>query len=500
MQDESGFDGSTRSLPIATVVVDLDGTLVRTDTLHESVLKVVRSHPGAIVSAFMRLKQGRAAFKSALAQVATPDPTILPYDESVLAYLRARKDEGAKLILATAADRVIAEGAASHLGMFDHVIASANGRNLKGRAKLEAIRELVGEDDFAYIGDSRADLPIWSAAASAVVVGPLGSRLANELARNHSNVEFIERKPTGWRDLVRASRLYQWLKNVLVFLPLLTSLRFLEAEAIGYSLVAFFAFGCLASAGYIVNDLLDMEADRLHPRKRGRPFASGLIGAGKGTAFAAVLLTSGIAFAGFLGLTFLLVAAAYLCTTLGYSLVLKRYVFMDVLTLAFLYTVRVLGGAVAIAVQPSVWLLGFSALVFFSLALVKRVAELLVRKEQGAGSLKGRDYAVSDLPILIGFGTATAAASVVVYIIFASSVEQHGGFAQPALLWPGALVLLYWLARMWVKTIRNEMTDDPIVFTVKDRGSRLIVIMMAALFIAAAVDPVGVFGASYSRP
>lgn len=382
---------------------------------------------------------------------------------------------------------------ASYLGVFDHVIASSNSGNLKGRAKLEAIRSLLGDERFVYVGDSWADMPVWEMASTAVFVGAPGGRIARRLSGTRSGVERIESEESTWRDVLRAFRLYQWLKNVLVFLPLLTSLKFFEAEAIGYSLVAFFAFGCLASAGYIVNDLLDIEADRLHPRKRGRPFASGRIGAGKGIAFAAVLLTVGIVLAGFLGLTFLLVAASYLCTTLGYSLVLKRYVFMDVLTLAVLYTVRVLGGAVAIAVQPSVWLLGFSALVFFSLALVKRVAELLVRKEQGAGSLKGRDYDVSDMPILIGFGTATAAASVVVYIIFASSVEQHGGFSQPALLWPGALVLLYWLARMWVKTIRGEMTDDPIVFTVKDQGSRLIVIVMAALFVAAAFLPVGDF-------
>lgn len=470
-----------------TVVVDLDGTLVSTDTLHESILLAMRIAPSAGWRMLLWLMHGRSHFKHRVAQLAIPDASVLPYRESVIAYVRAKREAGHQVVLATAADRSIAMAVAAHLNLFDAIIASEPGINLKGEHKAKAIREHLGERSFSYIGDTVSDLPIWRDAGTAVVVSSGGSLLRQvRRMKGGAHVEVIRDDRRSWRDMARALRLYQWVKNFLIFVPLLTTLRFLDGDAVASATLAFVAFGLLASAGYVVNDLLDIESDRRHPRKSRRPFAAGRIGVMTGAAAACVLLTLGLVISTYLGLTFLAIAIAYLALTFGYSLLLKRYVFVDVITLSVLYTVRVLGGAAAIGDAPSVWLLGFSVFIFFGLALIKRVAELLVATESGIAVLKGRDYRTSDLPVLAAFGAAASGAAVVVYILFTSAVAHEGRFASPQLLWPGSLGLLYWQARMWVKTFRGEMTDDPIVFTVKDRGSRVVVALLIAIFLAAA--------------
>lgn len=466
------------------LVVDLDGTLTPTDTLVESLVKVVKESPLNLLRLPLWLLKGRAGFKDAIAAHARIAVEHLPYREPLLNYLREEKAKGRQIVLATAAHHSIADGVAKHLGLFDQVLATKAGHNLKGKAKLQAIQETVGEA-FVYAGDSQADLPIWKAAQVAVLVdvsAGMAERVRQEVR--------IEREFQGegaelssvW---LRALRAHQWLKNLLLFVPLLTTFSFTDISKLASMALAFLAFSFAASAAYIFNDLWDLENDRAHPRKRLRPFASAQLPILNGLAVAAgaLLLAFVLAFAVSTG--YFLMLLLYLVLTSAYSWVLKEYVLIDVLTLSLLYTLRILAGSVAVGVATSSWLLAFSVFIFLSLALVKRCAELVALGESGAAVVRGRDYRVTDLVVLWPLGVAAALSAVVVFGLFISAPETQGRYGTPQMLWLVAIGLIYWLARLWVKTSRGEMHDDPVVYAIKDRGSRVTVFGMIAVMLAA---------------
>lgn len=464
------------------LVVDLDGTLTPTDTLVESVIRLVRQSPLNLLRLPIWLFQGRAAFKEQVARHAKLATDILPYREPLLAYLRAEKDKGRRIVLATAAHHSIAQGVARHLGLFDTVLATDAQHNLKGRNKLAAIQSEVGPD-FVYAGDAKADLPIWEKARGAVLVG--ASRSVSASARQLTTIEQeFPREPAGLRVWAKTLRVHQWLKNVLLFVPLLTAFHFTDPGKLAIAALAFAAFSLAASATYIVNDLWDLESDRVHQRKRARPFASAKIPIFNGLVAAAVLLAVGLALAATLSPAFLLMLILYVCLTSAYSWVLKEYVLIDVIMLSLLYTLRILAGAVAIDVPTSSWLLAFSVFMFLSLALVKRCSELVALDQIGQPAPRGRDYRVTDLVVLWPLGMASAMSAVVVFGLFISTPDTQARYATPNLLWIVALGLIYWLARLWVKTARQEMHDDPVVYAIRDRGSRVTVIAMGLTLLA----------------
>jgi 4-hydroxybenzoate polyprenyltransferase/phosphoserine phosphatase len=465
----------------AVLVVDLDGTLTPADTLIESLVRAIKRSPLNLLRLPFWLLRGRARFKERVAERGGVSPGQLPYRESLLEYLREQKAKGRALILATAAHRSIAEAISVHLGLFDKVLATQAGRNLKGLAKLQAIREVVG-GAFVYAGDSRADIPIWRAAEAAVLVGV--SRRTASLVRRHVAIEReFPREDVGLASYLQALRVHQWLKNLLVFVPLLTAFSFFELEKLAVTVVAFLSFSFTASATYILNDLWDLEHDRAHPRKRLRPLASGKLSIPSGLVLAAGALAIGLATAFAVSTSYLLMVMIYLLLTSLYSWVLKSHVLMDVLMLSLLYTLRILAGAVAIGTATSSWLLAFSAFMFLSLALVKRCAELVSLSEAGPGAAHGRDYRTTDLAVLWPLGVGAALSSIVVFGLFLSAPETAQRYATPQLLWLSAVGLTYWLARLWVKTSRGEMHDDPVVYAIKDRGSRVAVlaVVVAAL-------------------
>jgi 4-hydroxybenzoate polyprenyltransferase/phosphoserine phosphatase len=471
------------SAAVAPLVVDLDGTLTRADTLVESAINVLKKAPWTLLRLPFWILRGRAALKEAVAFRATLAVEHLPYHQPLLAYLRAEKDKGRQILLATAAHRHIAEAVSEHLGLFDEVLATDGVHNLKGRAKLEAIQERVGRA-FVYAGDSRADLPIWQAAQGAVLVG-VSASLAN-IVRQGTRIEReFPRERVGPAVWLRALRIHQWLKNLLLFVPLFTSFAFVQMDKLGATAVAFLAFSLAASATYVANDLWDLDNDRAHPRKRLRPFAS-----------ATIPITGGIAVAGgFLALAFLLASEvsryfvltlfSYVLLTSAYSWKLKEYVLVDVLMLSVLYTVRIVAGSVAADVAVSSWLLAFSVFMFLSLALVKRCAELVALSHIDRTATRGRDYRVTDLAVLWPLGIGSALSSVVVFGLFIDAPQTKGHYATPSLLWLTALGLVYWLARLWIKTSRGEMHDDPVVYAVKDRGSLLTIFAMMLTMLAA---------------
>lgn len=465
------------------MVVDLDGTLTPTDTLVESLVKVVKQSPMNVLRLPIWMMKGRARFKERVAACAGIAPEHLPYRENLVDYLRAERAKGRHIVLATAAHHSIANGVAKHLGLFDRVLATESDRNLKGETKLQAIYETVGEP-FVYAGDSRADMTIWKVAEAAVLVNV--SRSVQKTVRQGIK---IEREFHGERShltvWLRALRVHQWLKNLLLFVPLLTAFSLTDIDKLATMVLAFLAFSLAASATYVVNDLWDLENDRAHPRKRQRPFASAQLPILHGLAVAAGALLLAFVLAFNVSMGFFLMLMLYLGLTSAYSWVFKEYVLIDVITLSLLYTLRILAGAVAVGIDVSSWLLAFSVFVFLSLALVKRCAELVSLGEIGGAATRGRDYRLTDLVVLWPLGVGAALSSVVVFGLFISAPETQGRYGTPQLLWLAAIGLIYWLARLWIKASRGEMHDDPVVYAIKDRGSRVTVLGMLAVMLAA---------------
>ncbi|TVO50944.1 UbiA family prenyltransferase [Denitromonas halophila] len=465
------------------LVVDLDGTLTPTDTLIESLIKLIKLSPLNFVWIALWLLKGKALFKEAVAGKVRIASEHLPYRQSLLNYLSEQKSGGRKIVLATAAHRSIALAVSEHLGLFDAVLATENSINLKGSAKLSAIQAHVG-DRFVYAGDSAADLPIWRAAESAILVS-----VSPSLAKNVRKIVAIEQEfpaDTGGITVwLRALRVHQWSKNLLLFVPLLTAFSFFDISKLSAVAVGFLSFSFAASATYIVNDLLDLDNDRSHPRKRLRPFASASIPISQGLCAAAVALTLSLAMALYVSAAFAQLLLLYLIITSAYSWILKEYVIIDVIVLSLLYTLRILAGSVGSGIPTSSWLLAFSVFIFLSLALVKRCAELIALEEMGKDATQGRDYRVTDLSVIWPLGVGAALCSVVIFGLFISDAATRARYATPDLLWLVAIGLIYWLTRLLIKTSRGEMYDDPIVYAVKDFGSRITVIGLITLMLTA---------------
>ncbi len=485
------MDGDDRSVPL---YVDLDGCLLRTDTLWESFAAALRADPLTALLALFALLQGRAALKQRLASVGRIDVASLPRHERFLGWLRTQRAAGRRLVLATAADAALAgQAAAATRGasggtLFDAVLSSDGRRNLKGPNKLAAIREHAGEAPFDYCGNGPEDVPIFARARRAIVVGASARVLA--AARRESTVLAVfdarEPWPARLRTWLRAMRPHQWLKNLLVLVPLITSFRVDEPAAFAEAALAFVSFSLAASSGYLLNDLLDLDADRRHPRKRARPFAAGELSVRSGFAVAALLFAVSLALAFAVGTTFVGWVLAYLAMTGAYSGFAKRIALLDVAALAGLYTVRVLAGGAAIGVTVSFWLLAFSVFLFFSLALVKRCAEIVAQLERDEATGSGRGYRTGDLPVLQALGIAASFAALVVLALYVQTPDVTERYASPQLLWLMLVGLLILLGRMWLSTARGEMDDDPLVYAIEDRASRWIVGALLVLFAAAA--------------
>ena len=447
--------------------VDLDGTLITTDTLWESVLGLFRRRPWVAVMLPLWLVGGRARFKRLVAENFLLDPASLPYRRDLLEALRESRQCGRKLVLATAADRKIAERVAQYLGLFDAVHATDGEQNLKATAKRDMLRAAYREG-FDYVGDSSADETIFEAATCGFLVG--ASAKAARAARRLKQVKVISRRPSLLRALLQELRPHQWAKNVLVMLPVLLAPKIPDVPTLAHGLLAMATFSFCASSGYVFNDLLDIEADRVHATKFQRPFASGALPVIAGPAlFVALLaLAFGPAFL-FLPGGFWLMLGLYFVGTLSYSLYLKRVLLLDVLVLAGLYTHRILSGGIATEVKVSTWLLGFSMFLFTSLAFAKRSVEL--RASTGDDQVKNRGYYRADLDVVAGMGTACGCIAALVFMLYVDSGAVRVTYREPALLWLVLPILLYWLGRIWLLAGRGQMQDDPVKFALKDRQS-----------------------------
>lgn len=489
---------SIASLENATLLplcVDLDGTLVKSDTLYDSALVLARQRPQDLLKLPGWLIQGKAALKFHLTAAVQLDVTHLPYNRELLQYLQQQHATGRPIYLATAADTALAQRVADHLQLFTAVLASDGTLNLAGNNKLAAFRQRFGDSDaFSYIGNALPDLPLLQHCQQPMVANPTaGLRAALRSARITPARAFNE-QASPLRAWAKALRLHQWAKNALIFLPLLLGHAWSRALVAGAT-VAFFSFGLCASATYIVNDLLDLESDRQHPRKRRRPFASGDLSALTGVAVAFLFLVTAAAmaiavphlisrispslrFVAPYHISFFGWLVVYLVTTLAYSLRLKRAVLVDVIVLSGLYTIRILAGSAATGIVISPWLAGFSIFFFLSLAFVKRFAELESLRERGGSSASGRGYHVADIEQLRSFGTASAYASVVVLTLYISNLAAAELYNHTNRLWLLVPVLLLWLSRLWLLASRGELDEDPVVYAITDKRSLLLGVLV----------------------
>jgi 4-hydroxybenzoate polyprenyltransferase/phosphoserine phosphatase len=473
-------------LSFLPLVVDLDGTVISTDMLHESALNVLRNQPFKTLSIPFWLSQGKAVLKQNLAHRTDFDPSLLPYNHDLLDWLKEQRAQGRKLILCTASDHSIAIAIAKHLGVFDEVMASDGTTNLAGKHKAEALEQRFGYAGFDYAGNSRADLKVWQKARRAVVVNASADLVQKVSA--FCDVERVFTPPAlGFKAWIRVLRVHQWLKNLLLFIPLLAAHQFTNQDSWLALILAFVSFSLCASSVYIANDLLDLESDRLHPRKCNRPFASGLVPAWMGVVLAPLLMLGSLVLAQHVDGMFLPWLLFYFVLTCVYSLGLKRVVLLDCLTLAVLYTLRIVAGAAAASMTLSFWLLAFSVFLFLSLAFVKRYAELEVQLLSGKQKTHGRGYYTSDAPLVQTLGITSGYAAILVLALYINSDAIIKLYRTPEIVWGAVPILLFWISWMWMQAHRGNMHDDPLVFALKDKASLLASVAFSVFLIMGTV-------------
>lgn len=465
------------------LVVDLDGTLIKSDLLLESFMGLIKANPLNIFWVFVWLLKGKAHLKAEIAKRVDIAVDLLPYNQQLIQYLRAEKESGRALLLATASHKRYAHSIAAHLKIFDEVLASDEVTNLSGRKKREALNALYGEKGYVYAGNANIDLLVWEHCSSAVVVG--SEKLVGKAAAKCTIEKHFQTSKPGIKTFIKALRVHQWVKNGLIFVPVLTSHNALNVEFIVLSLLAFVAFSFCASSVYFLNDLLDLNDDRRHATKRNRPFAAGTLSLLVGIIGTPILLLVSAFVCLFLPNEFVAVLLVYYVLTIAYSFNLKRLVMVDVVTLASLYTVRIVAGAAAISVTLSFWLLSFSVFVFLSLAIIKRYTELMKLKGKSATKALGRGYQVEDLELLSSLGGASGYISVLVLALYINSPDIKGLYTHPEMMWPACLIMLYWVSRVWIIAHRGNMDDDPIVFALKDKASMVCGILMGIFMMLA---------------
>lgn len=469
---------------IRPLCVDLDGTLVKSDTLIDSLLVLLRTRPLQTLRLPGMVLKGKAAFKAFVTSSVALDVVHLPYNRTLLQYLHAERARGREIYLATGADERLARRVADHLGIFTDVLGSDGATNLTGNKKLNGLKARLDSSAFDYVGNDTPDLPLLAQATEAMVANPSPGLRRGMKSRGIQPVQAFNESRHPVQALVKAARPHQWAKNLLIFLPLLLAHSLTPAKLLA-ALGAFCCFSLTASSTYMFNDLLDLEADRRHPRKQFRPFASGELSGLTGFATAVILLIFGLMGGSLLGGEFFAWLLLYLATTVSYSWYLKRVALVDVLVLSGLYTLRMQAGSAATDTPISHWLAGLSIFLFLSLAVVKRFAELENLRLSGSPLKNGRGYLISDTEQLRAFGTASGYAAVVIFAIYISGRDVTALYRHPSTLWLIVPLILLWISRIWLLASRGELDEDPVVFALTDRLSLLIGVAVAALAFAA---------------
>ncbi|MEP4078744.1 UbiA family prenyltransferase [Haloferula sp.] len=452
--------------------VDLDGTFIRSDMLYEGLLRLLRHRPLLVGKVPLWLAEGKPRLKSQLTKVLPPPVTPPPVNTELESWLREEKARGRKILLVTASHKD-SLGVIEDLFPFDEIIASDDETNLKGFAKARLLVERFGEKGFDYAGDSSADEAVWNHSRKAILVFHSEAKM-EQLSQKYDVARTFCTNQTNWKDWFKALRVHQWAKNLLIALPFLAGHHFHTIWQLAGLFAAFLAMSLCASGTYLWNDLLDLEFDRAHPRKRHRLAASGRTSIERIAMASIALVGGGLLGAFFLNFNFGLLLVGYIITTLSYSLYFKRVALADIFVLAFLYLSRVIGGIIISEAVVSFWLFAFTFLLFLSLAAAKRLVELQLTSNKGDDNIQGRGYQTADLPAISGIGIATGVSSCIVLGLYSNSPQVAELYQRPEWLWGICVVALYWISRIWFLTHRSLMHDDPLVFALKDRGTWLL--------------------------
>ena len=468
-------------IPLA---VDLDGTLIKTDLMWEAIVMLLKRNPLYLFLIPFWALQGARTLKEKLAARVEIDAAALPYHADFLAFLTCEREKGRKIYLATGSPRAFAEKVAAHLGLFDGVYATEGDVNLTSSRKRAALDTDFGTRGYDYAGNSRSDIAVFEGARAAIVVSP--DRAASKYHKAN-NTTLFNSAEGGLSALLKMLRVHQWAKNALIAVPAVLANDLDRPATVLACVLAFAAFSLAASAIYILNDLIDLPLDRRHATKRRRSIASGAVSIPVALVTACALAMASAAISLYLPMQFVLVLGSYIVLTTAYSFALKRMLLIDVLTLAGLYTVRVIAGAAATQIDVSFWLLAFSVFFFLSLALVKRFVELDQHGLDNAPKIAGRGYRTADKQVLAEAGMASAFASALVLALYIDSSEVQKLYGTPWLIWPLCPVVLYLSMRIWVLARRGEMHEDPVVFLLSDWRSVMMVGVGAALIFAASL-------------
>ncbi len=455
--------------PEPALVTDLDGSLIKTDSLWEGFFAMMASRPLALIQLLLICFKGRIAIKKYLAEYSLRHSERFPLNENVLKEIEFARASGRDVYLATAAYETVARKVSQNLGLFKGVFATTDEVNLKGQAKADALKKFFGEQGFDYIGDSKSDLQVWAAAREAIVVSA-DERLIRAAENVNGKCRVIASEKPSAKIYLKAVRLHQWVKNFLIAVPLITSHSF-DLKSVFLFAAAFAAFSCCTSTVYILNDLFDLSSDRCHPNKKKRPFANGSLPLKNGAAifiFAFIMMCT---LSLFLPANFALTLLGYYIATFAYSLWLKKCLMLDTITLSCFYIVRVLAGAVALELTPSSWLIGFCFFIFLALALVKRVSEITLKKESGIQNIQGRAYLLADLNILETMSICCGFCSAAVLALYIDSLAASALYSNPHYLWIALPIFIYWFGRLLLLNSRHEVGDDPVAFIVADKAS-----------------------------
>jgi 4-hydroxybenzoate polyprenyltransferase len=468
----------------APLVVDLDGTLIFSDLLWETIVLFLKQHLLSFWRLPLWLLGGKVAFKQRIADAVTFDPAALPFDRELIDYLKQQKAQGRVIVLATGSHERLARQVAAHLGLFDLVLASGEGINLTSHSKADRLVREYGDRGFDYIGNSRADIAVWqrSQACYSVTARPFS------LGDGRHTTRLGASRHAWGPALLQAMRPRQWLKNLLVFVPMLAG-HALDSATLAASLGAFAVFCVFASSAYLLNDVLDAQDDRAHAIKFRRPVASGRLPVPVALAASIVLAIGGIALSSWLGPLLAVATGIYFLTTLWYSLQLKRLLMIDIVTLAILYSLRIVGGGAATGIVPSFWLMAFSFFIFLSLAMLKRYSELANLHRAGQKKTRGRGYSTDDAVPLGALGINAAMMSVLILMLYINSATVWQQYRHPVVLVLCVPLLVFWLGRLWLLAYRGKVNEDPVLYVSKDKVSLAIVAACLACGAIAALMP-----------
>jgi 4-hydroxybenzoate polyprenyltransferase/phosphoserine phosphatase len=465
--------------------LDLDGTLIKSDALFESLIQMLKTNPFLLFIVPFWLVKGKPHLKEEIDKRIEFNAELLPYNEDLINYTKKEKAKGRKVYLVTASHISIANKVGNYLGLFDGIYGTEKGVNLKSKKKAEFLNKKFGENNYVYAGDAKVDFNIWKHSKKAIVVSDNNSFIKQVEKTFEVEKTFYEKKNL-FKTIIKEIRVYQWVKNILLFLPLLLAHSISNVTLLSDVIIGFFSFSLSASFVYVLNDLLDLQSDRSHPRKRKRPLASGRLPIQIGILLVPLLLIVGLSLSFLISFKFQIILISYIVLTTAYSFKLKKIPMLDIILLATLFTTRIVAGAYAAEVYLSMWILAFSMFFFMNLAVLKRYTELLTMKKRNEIEARGRGYTVEDMGLLLSIGPAAGFLSVLIFVLYINSSQATGLYNYTEVLWLIAPIFIYWISRIWHLSVRGKMTDDPIVFTVKDKESYIVgfLILIIVLFAA----------------